>query len=79
MLFFLIKFLSVKKKFDRGVGKYYFNIKNGQQNITLSRIKKNNTVYAYLNYVELGKDCEWLGKWEGKKFSENTAPNKKVA
>jgi hypothetical protein len=59
----------VKKNFALGVGKYYFNIRTGQQNITLSRVEKDDAVYAYLNYVEL----------EGKKFSENTAPNKKVA
>lgn len=69
----------MKKKFELGVGKYYFNIRNGQQNITLSRSEKSDAVYAYLNYVELGKECEWLGRWEGKKFSENTAPNKRVA
>lgn len=69
----------MKKNFALGVGKYYFNIRNGQQNITLSRVKKDDAVYAYLNYVELGKDCEWLGKWEGKKFSETSAPNKKAA
>ncbi|MFK7773931.1 MAG: hypothetical protein AB8F94_17400 [Saprospiraceae bacterium] len=69
----------MKKKFELGVGKYYFNIRNGQQNITLSRAEKSDAVYTYLNYVQLGKDCEWLGKWEGKKFSDNTAPSNKMA
>lgn len=69
----------MKKKFELGVGKYYLNIRNGQQNITLSRTKKSDAIYAYLNYVQLGKDCEWSGKWEGKKFSDNITPNKIVA
>jgi len=66
----------VKKHFTLGVGKYYFNIRTGQQNITMSRADKKEATYAYLKYVELGKDVEWLGRWEGKKFSETTAPKK---
>jgi len=66
----------VKKHFTLGVGKYYFNIRTGQQNITLSRAEKDDAVYSYLKYVELGKDVEWLGRWEGKKFSDTTAPKK---
>jgi len=69
----------VKKQFTLGVGKYYFNIRTGQQNITICRTDKNDAIYAYLNYVELGKDVEWLGRWEGKKFSETTSPNSKAA
>jgi len=69
----------VKKHFTLGVGKWYFNIRTGQQNITMSRVEKKDAVYAYLNYLELGKDCEWLGRWEGKKFSETTAPTNKAA
>lgn len=69
----------MKKHFTLGVGKWYFNIRTGQQNITMSRAEKKDAVYAYLNYLELGKDCEWLGRWEGKKFSETTAPTNKAA
>jgi len=69
----------VKKQFTLGVGKYYFNIRTGQQNITICRTDKNDAIYAYLNYVEIGKDVEWLGRWEGKKFSETTSPNSKAA
>ncbi len=69
----------MKKHFTLGVGKWYFNIRTGQQNITMSRAEKKDAVYAYLNYLELGKDCEWLGRWEGKKFSETTAPSNKAA
>ncbi len=58
----MVLFNYVKNKFDFGVGKYYFNIRNGQQNITLSRAKKSDAVHAFLNYVQLGKNCEWLGK-----------------
>lgn len=69
----------MKKHFTLGVGKYYFKIRNGQQHITICRADKKDATYAFLNYVELGKDIEWLGRWEGKKFSETTSPNSEAA
>jgi len=66
----------VKKHFTLGIGKYYFNIRNGQQKITICRAEKKDAVYAYLNYLELKKDVEWMGRWEGKKFSETESPSK---
>jgi len=69
----------VKKHFTLGIGKFYFNIRTGQQNITICRTDKKDAAYAYLSYVELGKDVEWLGRWEGKKFSETSSPNNKAA
>jgi len=28
-------------------------------------------------YKKVGKDAEWLGCWDGKRFQESTAPNLK--
>ena len=57
-----------------GEGKYYFNVRNGQQSITIMRENKKQAVDAYLSYKQIGKDCEWLGCWNGKKFDESSAP-----
>ena len=51
------------------VGYYFFNIKMGYQNtITISRKTREEAEYAYSSYLKQRKDCEWLGKWDGKKF-----------
>ena len=65
-----------KKNFDYAKGKYYLNINSGIQSITLHRDNKKTAELAYLNYLKIGKSCEWLGKWDGKKFSDNKAPKK---
>ncbi len=62
------------KHFKMGVGKYYFTVRNGQNNITISRAKKDEAVNAYLNYINLGKDVNWLGAYNGKNFDDNEAP-----
>ena len=68
------------KKFDYGQGIYYFNIRNGGHNsITIKRKNKDEAINRYLSYKSLGKDCEWLGKWEGKKFVETSQPQLKSA
>ena len=63
-----------KKNFKMGEGKYYFNVRNGQQSITIMREVKKQAVDAYLGYQQKGKDCEWLGCWNGKSFDESAAP-----
>ena len=63
-----------RKNFEMGAGKYYFNVSSGPQNITIHRVEKENAVRSYQNYIKLGKNVEWLGKWDGKKFSETTEP-----
>jgi len=60
-----------RKNYIMGKGYYYFNIKTGQQNITIKREEKQNALTSYQKYVSLGKKVEWLGKWNGKKFEEN--------
>jgi len=66
------------KKFEYGEGIYYFNIRNGgQSSITIKREKKNEAVDRYTSYKNLGKEVEWLGKWDGKKFTETNTPSKK--
>lgn len=67
---------KLNKKFSMGVGKYYFNIKTGQQSITITRKSKQDAINTFLGYVNIGKDCEWLGCWNGKKFDETTPPAK---
>ena len=60
-----------KKDFKKTKGNYYFNVKMGyQNNITISRKTREETAYAFNNYVKHGKDCEWLGQWDGKKFTD---------
>ena len=63
------------KKFDYGEGIYYFNIRNtGQSSITIKRKEKKQAVQSFLDYRDVGKDVEWLGKWDGKKFCETASP-----
>ncbi len=68
------------KKFEYGEGIYYFNIRNGGHNsITIKRKDKEDAINRFLSYKSLGKDCEWLGRWEGKKFVETSQPQLKSA
>ena len=62
------------KKFDYGEGKYYFTLKSSPSNITMHRKSKEEAKETYKKYYNLGKDMEWHGKWDGKKFVESTAP-----
>lgn len=65
----------MKKNYNLGVGKYYFTIKTGgMTNIMINRSKKKDAVRAFHSYKKNGKDVEWHGKWEGKKFSDESAP-----
>lgn len=58
-----------------GKGKYYFTIKSSPNNITIYRKTFKAASDAYLKYLALGKECEWLGKWDGKKFDKSKAPS----
>ncbi len=62
-----------KKKFDFAKDVYYFNIKKGYNNeITIKRMELSAAIHTYTNYLKTYKEaCEWLGKWDGKKFIEN--------
>ena len=64
----------MRKHYSLGKGKYYFNVKSGQTNITIHRVSKDEAVDSFLRYKKNGRDVEWLGKWGGKKFSEATTP-----
>jgi hypothetical protein len=61
------------KKFDFGKGIYYFTIKKDFNNsITIKRSDKKKALLAYSNYLKTYKEkCEWLGKWDGKQFTES--------
>lgn len=67
-----------RRNYTMGIGKYYFQIKSGQQNIIMNRDTKQAAVDAYLKYRKIGKNCEWLGRWEGKKYSDKGAPSAKT-
>lgn len=57
-----------------GVGKYYFNVLSGPQTVTIHRDEKPAAINMYHTYQKLGKKCEWLGRWNGKKFEDNAEP-----
>ncbi len=61
-----------KKGFSWSKGKYYLTIKDSPRNITLFRKSKNDAVFIYSRYKQEGKDIEWLGCWNGKKFEETS-------
>lgn len=68
-----------KKNFKMGAGKYYFHIRSGQQNIVIMRDNKKEASNAYFYYKRIGKFCEWLGQWDGKEFTDTSAPLEKAA
>ncbi len=56
------------KPFTKTVGTFYFNVKTRDMNITIHRTSLENAKQAFMVYIRQGKQCEWLGKWNGKKF-----------
>ena len=59
------------KAFKKTPGHYFFNIKMGyQNNITITRETKEEALFAYKNYQRQGKECQWLGLWDGDQFVE---------
>jgi len=52
-----------KKSFAMGKGVFYFKVKTGPTKITITRKEKKEAVDAYLGYIKIGKEVEWLGKW----------------
>jgi hypothetical protein len=66
--------MSSRKGFTMGEGKYYLTIKSTPNNITLFRKNKKSAINTFTKYKELGKEVEWLGKWDGKKFTEDSLP-----
>ncbi|MEL7220123.1 MAG: hypothetical protein AAGJ93_02325, partial [Bacteroidota bacterium] len=72
----LIKVFKMRKKkgFDYGKGKYYLTIVDFPNNITFHRIERDAAVKAYEHYLAIGKNVEWLGKWDGKTFTDSKVP-----
>jgi len=66
--------MRFSKNFSPGKGKYYFTIKSIPNNITIYRKNKDAAASAFRRYKKAGKEVEWLGKWDGKKFTENSPP-----
>ena len=67
--------MSRTKHYKMGAGLYYFNIKSGIQNIVISRNTKKEAVNTFYMYKKVGKNPEWLGCWDGKKFQESSTPS----
>lgn len=61
------------KSFTYGKGIYYFNIKSGHgSGITIKRTSLQKAMDAFKMYQRTHRDSvEWLGKWDGKKFTED--------
>jgi hypothetical protein len=67
--------MRYKKGFNYSKSTYYFTVKAIPNNITIYRKSKEAAVDAYQKYVSLGKETEWLGKWNGKQFIEANPPS----
>lgn len=67
------------KNISLGKDKFYFTIKSTPNNITIFRNTKKSAVDTFLQYQRIGKDCEWLGMWNGKKFVDATTPVSAIA
>lgn len=59
------------KGFEFSKGIFYFTIKGGQRNITIHRKDKRAALKFFRLYKSVGKEIEWLGKWDGGKFIES--------
>lgn len=71
--------MRLRKNFSMGKDKYYFTIKSVPNNITIYRKSKEAAMAAYRKYEKAGKEIEWLGKWDGKKFVESNTPAPQTA
>ena len=66
--------MASRKKWTMGEGKWYFTIKSNPNNITIYRKTKKAALRAFNRYKRLGKEVDWLGKWNGKKFEDTSMP-----
>ena len=66
--------MRMRKKYAMGKDKYYFTIKSVPNNITIFRKTREAAVTAFKKYKRAGKEIEWLGKWNGKEFTESSMP-----
>ncbi len=46
------------------------SIKSGGNSIVFSRDTRSEADHVFQNYKQIGKNCTWLGKWNGKSFEE---------
>lgn len=63
---------TTKKNYSKD--NYFFTIKGIPNNITIYRNTKDDASKAFHQYKAVGKQIEWLGRWNGKKFIETTPP-----
>lgn len=66
--------MRVRKNYAMGKDKYYFMIKSVPNNITIFRKTREAALDAFRKYKSAGKEIEWLGKWDGKQFTEDSVP-----
>ena len=60
-----------KKSYKLLTDYYFFNIKTGAQgSMMVSRKTREEAMYAFQSYVKQRKDCDWLGRWNGKDFED---------
>ena len=64
----------MRKHFTKGVGMYYFNVYSGNSAILIGRTSKQDATNRFISYKKVGKKCEWLGCWNGKKYEESNVP-----
>ncbi len=64
-----------KSGFNFAENTYYFTIKSSPNNITIYRKDKREAVNIFIKYQEMGKDCQWHGKWDGKNWAESDVPS----
>ena len=67
--------MASRSAYTKGVGTYYFKLKSSPNDILIHRKQKDAAVQAFLNYTKLGKECQWLGKWNGKDYDDVKEPS----
>jgi len=63
------------KNYALGVGNFYFTVRSGINSVTIHRKTREEAVHAFSSYQENGKDCNWLGCWDGSKFTQSLQPS----
>lgn len=69
--------MAVSKKVAFGEGKYYFTVDSGYQQVTIHRDSRFEASSRFMFYKRIGKECEWLGCWNGKRFDDDVPPGGK--
>ena len=60
-----------KKKINYSEDVYYFDIYTNNYPVTIHRKDRELAIKTFRRYQRAGKRCQWLGRWNGKKFEES--------